>query len=239
MIFVVLATLPLLVALGCRTVSPSPLHANTPQKIAFIGAGRMGSAIGTLLVMAGHDVMFSTRHPEELKPLVDRLGPHAHAGTVAEAVKFGEVVVLTIPYNGIPDLAKDFGAELQAKPLVIDVGNPVPNRDGEAGTLGRDKGAGVYLKELMPNLKVVRAFNAINWAKVPEYAARQGDAKVAAPIAGDDAKAIALAESLIRQCGFEPVLIGGLAMSKYTMPGSPLSNDHTPAEARGIIAGLK
>jgi predicted dinucleotide-binding enzyme len=229
-----LSALPLLAALGCTTTP-----ARAPQKIAFVGAGRMGSGIGTLLVSTGHEVMFSSRHPEELKPLVDKLGPHAHAGTVADAVKFGDVVVLTIPYNGIPELAKEFGPQLQAKPLVIDVGNPIPNRDGEAGTRGRDEGAGVYLRTLMPDLKVVRAFNAINWAKLPEYATRQGDRKVAAPIVGDDPRAIALAESLIREIGFEPVLIGGLAQSKYTMPGSPLADDHTAADARRIIAGLK
>ena len=229
-----LSVLPLLVALSCATAP-----ARTPQKIAFVGAGRMGSAIGTLLVGTGHEVMFSSRHPEELKPLVEKLGPHAHAGTVAEAVKFGDVIVLTIPYNGMPELAKEFGQPLQAKPLVIDVDNPVPNRDGAVGALANNEGPGIYIKELMPNLKVVRAFNAINWAKLPEYATRQGDSKVAAPIVGDDPKALALAGSLIREMGFEPVLVGGLAMSKYTVPGSPLANDHTVVEARKMIAGLK
>jgi predicted dinucleotide-binding enzyme len=229
-----LSALPLLAALGCASAP-----ARTPQKIAFVGAGRMGSAIGTLLVGAGHEVMFSSRHPEELKPLVDKLGPHAHAGTVADAVKFGDVIVLTIPYNGMPELAKQFGRQLQAKPLVMDVGNPVPNRDGAVGALAEKEGAGIYVKELMPHLKVVRAFNAISWAKLPEYATRQGDHKVAAPIVGEDPKAIALAESLIRETGFEPVLVGGLAMSQYTAPRGPLADDHTAAEARKIVAGLK
>jgi predicted dinucleotide-binding enzyme len=213
-------------------------HAAERQRIAFIGAGRMGTAIGTLLVKANYDVVFSSRHPEELASLVNRLGPHAHAFSVADAVAFGDIIVLTLPYSGIPDLARDFGRQLAAKPLVIDVGNPVPARDGEVGAEGSEKGAGVYIRELMPGAKVVRAFNAINWEQLPEYATRKGASRVAAPIVGDDPKAITLAERVIRSIGFEPVLIGGLEMGKYTAPRGPLADDHTAAEVRKIAAGL-
>ena len=91
----------------------------------------------------------------------------------------------------------------------------------------------------MPGLKVVRAFNAINFAKLPEYATRKGAQKVAAPMVGDDKKAVELAQGLFREIGFEPVMIGGLDMSRHTLPGEPLADDHTADEARKIIAGLK
>ena len=58
------------------------------------------------------------------------------------------------------------------------------------------------------------------------------------PIAGDDAQAIEVASRLIRDIGYEPVLIGGLATGKYLMPGTPLSGEHTPEEIREIIATL-
>src|SRR5579864_2333404 len=61
-------------------------------KIATIGAGREGGALGTLFAKLGHPVMFSSRHPEELKDLVAAAGPTARAGTTAEAVAFGEVI---------------------------------------------------------------------------------------------------------------------------------------------------
>lgn len=213
--------------------------AAVPEKIAFIGGGRMAAAIGPLLAKSGHEVMFSSRHPEELKSLVDGIGPRARAGTVADAIKFGDVVVLTVPYTAMPDLARDHGKAIAAKPLVIDVSNPVANRDGEIGAMAREKGAGLYLVGLMPGAKIVRAFNAINYAKLPEYATRTGDKKVAAPMVGDDPKAVALAEKLIREMGFDPVMIGGLEMSRHTAPREPLADDHTAAEARKIIAGLK
>src|SRR2546422_10126657 len=63
-----------------QTTSASPL------KIGSVGAGRMGGALGALFIKAGHPVMFSSRHPENLKPLAARLGPPVHAVTVAQAV---------------------------------------------------------------------------------------------------------------------------------------------------------
>ena len=59
------------------------------------------------------------------------------------------------------------------------------------------------------------------------------------PIAGDDSNAVALATRLIKEIGFEPVLVGGLAMGKYLVPGTPLAGEHTPAEIRQIVATLQ
>src|SRR5271167_4331316 len=72
------------------TIAPLPVLAQgaPPLKIGMVGAGREGSALGTLWAKAGHQVMFSSRHPEDLKTLVDGIGPTAHAGTVEQAVAF-------------------------------------------------------------------------------------------------------------------------------------------------------
>jgi len=59
------------------------------------------------------------------------------------------------------------------------------------------------------------------------------------PIAGDDLNAIAVASELIREIGFEPVLVGGLAMGKYLVPGTPLAGEHTPAEIKQMASTLK
>lgn len=229
-------------ALGLLGVMPvfasKAFAAAAPAKIGLVGAGKMGAPIGTLLAKAGHEVMFSSRHPENLKSIVEGAGPKARAGTVAEAVAFGDVVFLLVPYSALPDLAKDHGKALAAKRLVIDVGNPYPQRDGEPATIAREIGPGPYVDKLMPGIKLVRAFNAINWQKLPEFAARSE--KVAAPTCGDDKAAIALAESLIKEIGFTPVMIGSCrTMSKYAMPGSPLDGEHSVADAQKIAATLK
>ena len=101
-----------------------------PLSISTIGAGREGGALAALFVKAGHRVMFSSRHPDTLKGLVDELGPLARAGTVVEAVEFGDVVMVIVPYTAMEQIGKDHGSALAKKALVIDVSNPIARRDG-------------------------------------------------------------------------------------------------------------
>ena len=211
-----------------------------PLKIATIGAGREGGALGALFVKAGHPVMFSSRHPEELKDFVTGLGPLARAGTVAEAVAFGEVVLLVVPYGAVAQIGKEYGAALAAKPLVIDVSNPIARRDGEnlVKLVNEEGGAGLATAKALPGAHVVRAFNAIGSGKLAELAHREGP-PVGVPIAGDDPNALALASRLIKEIGFEPVVVGGLAMGRYLVPGTPLAGEHTPEEIRQAAAALK
>jgi len=211
-------------------------------KIATIGAGREGGALGTQFAKAGHSVMFSSRHPEELKDLVEKAGSNAKAGTVAEAVEFGDVVLLVVPYTAIAAIGKEFGAALAKKRLVMDVSNPIPRRDGEdfVKQVMAEGGPGVVTVKALDGAKVVRAFNAIGYATLDDLGKKQGDAKIGVPIAGDDQGAIQLASELIREIGFEPVLVGSLeTMGKYLVPGTPLGGAHTPAEIRDAATNLK
>ena len=217
-----------------------PVLAQTaaPLKIATIGAGHIGGTLGALWVKAGHPVIFASRHPEELKDMVAGLGPLAHAGTPAEAIAFADVVLLAVPYSAMKQIGQDFGKDLAAKVLVLDASNPIVARDGDAATWAREKGAGLATAELIPGVHLVRAFNAVGYMKVREDAADPSK-KIGMPMAGDDPKAIAIASTLVKEAGFEPVLIGPLAMGKYLIPGTPLGGEHTPDEIRQIAAGLK
>ena len=209
------------------------------MKIATIGAGREGGSLGTLFAKLGHPVMFSSRHPEELKGLVAAAGPTASAGTTAEAVAFGEVIFLVVPYTAVEQIGKDFGPALATKPLILDVSNPIPARDGQeiVTQVAAQGGPGLVTKKLLPGSKIVRAFNALNYATLEQNAHRPGE-PVGVPIAGDDPKAIDLASRLIKETGFEPVLIGNLAKGKYLVPGTPVAGVHTPTELRTIAATL-
>ena len=213
--------------------------AGSPLKIGMVGAGREGGALGTLFVKAGHPVMFSSRHPEELKGLVAGLGPLAQAGTVEQAIAFGDVVAIVIPYTAMEQIGKAHAGALAKKVLVIDVSNPIARRDGEdlVKWVGEQGGAGLATAKLLPGAHIVRAFNAIGSRRLAELAHRPGE-PVGVPIAGDDPKAIAVAQSLIREIGFEPVLVGGLAMGRHLVPGTPLGGEHTPAEIRQIAGSL-
>src|SRR5215468_4356971 len=87
--------------------APAQTAGGGKAKIGVIGSGKIGGTIGGLWVKAGHSVFFSSRHPEELKPLTDSLGPLAKAGTVGDALDFGDVILAAVPYKAIPELAKD------------------------------------------------------------------------------------------------------------------------------------
>lgn len=209
-------------------------------KIATIGAGREGGALGTLFAKEGHKVMFSSRHPEALKELVANAGPSAQAGTVEQAVAFGDVVILVVPYTAVEQIGRDYGKALAAKALVLDVSNPIARRDGDdiVKWVAEQGGAGLATAKLLPGARLVRAFNAISSMSLASDAHRQGE-PVGVPIAGDDPSAIALATNLIKEIGFEPVLVGGLPMGRYLVPGTPLGGEHSAAEIRQIAAALK
>ncbi|MGH8231934.1 MAG: NAD(P)-binding domain-containing protein, partial [Steroidobacteraceae bacterium] len=70
--------------------------ADAPVKIGIIGAGHIGGTLATLWVKAGHEVLISSRHPDELKPLAQSLGPKAHVGTPREAALYSNVVLISI-----------------------------------------------------------------------------------------------------------------------------------------------
>jgi predicted dinucleotide-binding enzyme len=214
--------------------------AGAPLKIAMIGAGREGSALGTLFVKAGHPVMFSSRNPDRLKDLVSGLGSLAQAGTVEQAVAFGDVVVVVVPYTAMEEIGKAHASALATKVLVMDVSNPIARRDGEdlVKRVNDQGGAGLMTAKLLPGARVVRAFNAIGSTQLAGLAHRAGN-PVGVPIAGDDQKAITTAEALIREIGFEPVLVGGLVMGKHLVPGTPLAGVHTPAEIRQTAGTLR
>src|SRR6266700_3112741 len=210
-----------------------------PLKIGMIGSGREGGALGKLFAKAGHPVMFSSRHPETLKDLAAAAGPLAQVGTVEQAIAFGDVIVLGVPYTAVEQIGKDHGAALAKKVLVIDVSNPIPRRDGEdfVKSVNAQGGAGLVTAKWLPGSHIVRAFNAIGSGRLGEIAQRPN--RVGVPIAGVDPKAIAAAEALIREIGFEPVLVGDSAMGRHLVPGTPLAGEHTPAEIRQAAAGLR
>lgn len=205
-------------------------------KIGVVGSGRVGGTLGAVWARAGHEVMFSSRNIENDKALAAKLGPGARAGTPREAATFGDVVLVSVPYRALPEVGKELSDLLKGK-VVIDTCNPILSRDGEIATWAREKGAGLASAELMPGARIVRAFNAIGYARMAE--AHQQPGRIGMPIAGDDTQAIAAASRLIRDIGYEPVLIGGLAMGRHLMPGTALAGERTPEEIKRIAATLK
>lgn len=233
------AMLVAVAAVGATLVAvPTAEAQSEPLRIGIIGTGRIGGALARHWVAAGHEVLMSSRHPEELEPLAAELGSRARAGTPQEAAAFGDVVLVSVPYAAIPQIGRDFADELRGK-IVLDTSNPVERRDGAMALEAQRKGAGVATAEILPGTRVVRAYNCIPAASLADEANREPE-RIAIPIGGDDAEAITVAERLVRDSGFDPVVIGDLAATRSFDLGQPLAQGlRSAAELRRAAAELR
>jgi Predicted dinucleotide-binding enzymes len=200
------------VALGQTASEPK-------MKIGTIGAGNIGGTIGGLWVKSGHPVFFSSRHPEELKDLVAGLGPLAQAGPVDQAIAFGDVVFIAVPYGAVPQIGRDYGKLLAGK-IVLDANNAVASRDGAIADEVERNGIGVTSQKYLPGTRLVRAFNTLSYMIFASEANRPAP-RLAVPIAGDDQEAVQVAATLVRDAGFDPVVIGKLADARRFQRGAP------------------
>jgi 8-hydroxy-5-deazaflavin:NADPH oxidoreductase len=184
------------------------------MNIGIVGSGKIGSVVGKLWARAGHKVRFSSRHPEQLEGLVREAGPNASCGTIAEALGFGDIIVLSIPYGSVQRFGQEHGAHLKGK-VVIETGNPYPERDGaiaeEVRASGR--GTGLWSAGWLPGARLVRGFNSV-WDQTLAKEAHRPEPRVGVPLASDDPEALEIAARLVRDAGFDPVVVGGLARAK-------------------------
>jgi predicted dinucleotide-binding enzyme len=229
----------LAVASGSAANAAAPVAATAaaPLRIGIIGTGEIGGTLARLWVAAGHEVLVSSRHPDRLKALAATLGPKAHVGTPREAALFGDAVVVSVPYGALPQVGRDLKAELAGK-IVLDTCNPYPSRDGEMAVGARKLGTGVADPQFLPGVRLVRAFNAINSGDLASEAHRAGE-PVAIPLAGDDAQALAVAERLVRDAGFAPVVVGPLSRAREFDVGTPVYTRLMTAPQLRAALGLK
>lgn len=155
-----------------------------------------------------------------MKSLAARLGSQVQVGTPAEAAAFGEVILIAVPYAALPQIGRDFGP-LMAGKVVLESGNPFPDRDGEMATAARARGTGLASAEFLPGVLLVRAFNTIPHTALLAEAHRAGS-KVGVALAGDDENALKVAQRLVFDAGFEPVVVGPLARARDFDVGTPV-----------------
>jgi predicted dinucleotide-binding enzyme len=210
-------------AIAAFSIAPLAADAATPAtqplKIGIIGTGRIGGALAAHWAKAGHELVISSRHPEELQDLAKSLGPKVRAATPQEAAAFGDVILLSVPYAATPQIGRDYAKELKGK-VVIDTGNPYPQRDGAMAEDARKRGTGVTSAEYLPGVRLVRAFNAIAERNLKNEGNHKPE-RYGIPLAGDDASALAIAERLVNDAGFDAVIVGGLNRAKDFDFGTP------------------
>ena len=208
------------------------------MRIGVIGAGMIGGTVAKLWADAGHEVKIASRHPEELKPLAAKIGGRTSAGTPLEAADFADVVMLTVPLAAVPALARDLAPALAGK-VVLDTGNAYEQRDGDAArqATAHAKGSAGWAAAMFPGARWVKAFNSV-YFKVLESKAHQDGDRVGIPLAGDERDAVDLAAGLVRDAGFDPVIVGELARGKEFEPDTPPYNTGMTGSAlRDYFAG--
>jgi predicted dinucleotide-binding enzyme len=208
----------------------------TTMRIGIIGAGMIGSTLAKLWVDAGHEVRIASRHPEQLQPVVERLGARASAGTPADAATFGDVVMLTVPLKAIPELARDLAAALAGK-IVLDTGNAYERRDGAVASQAstHPQGSAGWAAAMFAGSRWVKAFNTVYFKTLEREAHRQGE-RVGIPLASDDPEAMDTAAALVRDAGFDPVIIGALGRGKEFEPDTaPYNTGMSGQQLRSVF----
>jgi predicted dinucleotide-binding enzyme len=195
------------------------------MKIGIVGSGNIGATAARLFVEAGHEVAVSNRRgPETLKGLVEELGDRARAMTVEEAARFGDIVLVAIPFGKY----KELPVEAFYGKVVIDAGNYYPERDGKFAELDSDETTSSELmSEHLKGARLVKGFNTIYYA----HLASQSDTNLpleerrAIFIAGDDSGAKEIVAKLIEEIGYAAVDTGFLSEGgKRQQPGTAVYN---------------
>jgi predicted dinucleotide-binding enzyme len=183
------------------------------MRIAVVGAGSVGGALGFGWSAAGHDVVFAVR--DLGSPSASEAA--ARGGqlvSIAEAAE-SEVIVLAVPWTSIDETLAGLG-DVGGK-IVIDATNPVGPPFARLDVAGSDSGAET-IQRTLPDARLVKAFNQTGWQNLAEaYRFPEGQEPVMF-VAGDDADARQVVLGLARDLGFEGIEAGPLTMSRYLEP---------------------
>ena len=181
-------------------------------KIAVIGTGNVGEALGPEFAAQGHTIVYGSREPgrQDVKDLIAKTGHGATAVSPQEAVRGADIVVIAVPGTAAEQVVKDLG-DLSGK-IVLDPTNRV-NRNTPDGNLSYDKPANAasnaeLIQSLAPNAKVVKAFNTLNVRQMTDPETAGGPITI--PIVGDDAQAKATVAQLVKGMGLDAVDLGPL-----------------------------
>ena len=182
-------------------------RAATRPKVAILGSGEVGQALGTGFATVGHQVMMGTRRVRDPKATawVKAAGANASRGTFAEAARFGEIVVFAVRATANLDVVKAGGAEAFAGKLVVDATNAI-DESGEHPdlALASEGSAGEQLQRALPKARVVKCFNAVAASLMfrPDTPCGPPDMF----IAGDDPAAKATLTAILRDFGWPSVI---------------------------------
>lgn len=189
------------------------------MKIGILGAGTIGSVLAQRLAAAGHDVKIAnSRGPATIEARILETG--ARAATAEDAVRDGDVVILSMPYSGFEKVRPQIAA-LPEQVVVIDTSNYFPQRDAINPEIEAGRVESEWVQDYLGH-PIVKAWNAIANVPFAQNARPKGHPeRVAVPIAGDRASDREIAMALMNDTGFDGYDAGTLANSWRQQPGAP------------------
>lgn len=192
------------------------------KKISILGAGKIGLALATLWLRAGHSICLGSRNPEKIQSEVNALGLKVSVKNIRDAAAENEIILLAIPYSAVKDVTSEIKNEVSDK-IIMDATNPfgISPEGHVISTLGSKITAGTYMANLLPNSIVIRAFTHI----LDELLVSRGTKQpglFAVAIAGDNPAAKLIVTELVHDTGFVPLDIGTLSESAPLDPGGIL-----------------
>ena len=190
------------------------------MKIGIIGSGSMGASMGRIWANCGHSVLFSySRSQEKLTKAADKAGNNAKTGTPAEAVAFGDVILLSVPWSQVNN-ALEAAGEIENKILFTCVNALKPDMSGlEVGTT---TSAAEEIAKLVPQAKVVEALPPFSQILASDSRRINGEQPTAF-YCGDDAEAKSIVASLLEELDLEAVDAGELINARYLEPSGFLT----------------
>jgi 8-hydroxy-5-deazaflavin:NADPH oxidoreductase len=206
------------------------------MRIGVIGAGHIGGNCARQAVEGGHDVMLSfTRDVSKLERLASDLGDRASTGEPVDAVAFGELVILSVPWAVLPEALDQIGT--LAGKIVIDT----TNQFGSGPMPVQGQTAAAFNAARMPGARYTKSFNTLTSRFQAEVARREP--RVVQWISGDDAEAKAVVADVIRDAGYEPVDLGGVddcaVMEAPRREGAVYGDEYRLAEARHVVEAVR
>ncbi len=205
-------SLRLVFILSLVVLHPGP--ATAEYRIAMIGTGDVGSALGPVFAAQGHTVVYGSRNPDrdKVRELVARTGNGASAASQRDAARDADIVVLAVPPLLVEDITSNLG-DLDGK-IVIDPTNPMTLVDGRfERAIDFDTSNTEIIQQAAPGSRVVKAFSTISWQTMVDPSLAGGPVSV--PLAGDDAAAKATVAGLIEAMGIEAIDVGEARDARY------------------------
>jgi hypothetical protein len=211
------------------------------MKIGIIGSGNIGGSLGKHWAKAGHEVLFSSRHPKELGSLVKEAGENARAVSVTDAFEANaDVYLLAMPFEAIDKISEIYAGKYANK-VIIDATNPYPERDGDMAQKVRDANynATEYTAMKFSTAKTSKAFNTIRAEHLRDKAFKETD-KLAIPFAAPDEESKKITQQLINDIGFDALYIGNLDNTSMMDPDQEIyGKSNSLSELRNVVNELR